>query len=353
MPIIKIQNKLSGDNKNSSKNSISYLEKEQKFRDKSLRKEEYFFNQKGVDFSAEEAVKKLDSNRRGLGKNDAKYYSLIISPSKKELRNLSDIDLKNYANNVMSLYANQFNRNVNSDELVWFGKLEHKRRYKGYFNGNSDKLPPGKKSGDFKPGDQRHLHILVRRKTEKNMKLSPLTKARSQKSNLTNTRIGFDRVDFFQKCDELMIQKLKNINPAIEINNDDIFALRYIKSKGYNSRSIENAKKIGIHKHFIDYAISIYQELANKKRVKTQNKPILDTQKPKGRINLSSAEKVKIAILFHSQERYLGKIKNISFNSKPLNAALVKKFNFELTKTEITEVHQKLRGLKKGKGRRI
>lgn len=38
MPVIKIQNKLSGDNKGSSKNSISYLEKEQKFRDKTMRK---------------------------------------------------------------------------------------------------------------------------------------------------------------------------------------------------------------------------------------------------------------------------------------------------------------------------
>ena len=312
MAVIKIQNKLSGDNKGSSKKAILYLEKEQNFRDKSLRKDECFFNQKGNDFTAEEAIKKIDSNRRGLGKNDAKYYSLIIAPSQKELSILDNGNLKEYTKNLMKLYAKQFNRDVNSEDLVWFAKLEHTRKNKGFKKNYTGK------SGEFKKGDQRHIHILVRRKTDSNMKLSPLTKARSQKSNLTNTNIGFNRVDFFHKCDVLMAKTLKKIDENVKIQKHDFFIGRFIDSE---DGSIEKAKEIGCNLDFIK-----------------QFEPKIDI--------------IEKALQFHINNEYKNKIKNISIYKGERNAlfnAFKAKYNISLSDAQIKKVHEKTKGFRQGR----
>ncbi len=330
MPIIKIQNKLSGDNKGSSAASISYLEKEQKFRDKNMRFEETFFNQNGTNFKAKEVVKKLDSNRQGLKKTEAKYFSLTIAPSQKELKFLSDDNLKEYANDFMKLYAAQFGRDIDPIDLVWFGKLEHTRKYKGFQKGKSDKLPPGKKAGQFKPGDQRHIHILVRRKTEKNVKLSPLANAKnSSKGFGTKTKMGFDRVDFFQKCDILMHKKLEELNNGFKPGANDFFGSRYIESKNYD---FKKAKQIGIMPEVIVMA--------------EKWKAFQEEQIEKAQKELSSEEKIELAVKVHS-EKYPGKIPNISYNPEHLNKELQKKFDFQLTKEEIKIVHDKTKELSK------
>ena len=216
----------------------------------------------------------------------------------------------------MKLYAKQFNRDVNSEDLVWFAKLEHTRKNKGFKKNSTGK------SGEFKKGDQRHIHILVRRKTDKNMKLSPLTKARSQKSNLTNTNIGFNRVDFFHKCDVLMVKTLKKIDKNVKFNINDFFIGRYIKSE---KGSIEKAKEIGCNLDFIELL------------------------QPKTDI-------IQKALEFHQKNNYKGKIRNISFYKGEKNALFIafkEKYNISLSDAQIKEIHEKTKGFKRGRGRKL
>jgi hypothetical protein len=347
MPIIKIQNKLSGGCTGSSADSVSYLEKENRFRDKSMRKNESFFNQKGLNFSTEEVIKKLDSKSRGLGKNTEKYFSLTIAPSQKELKYLNDGNLKLYTKHLMELYAKNFNRNIDPDDLVWFAKLEHTRKYKGFKNGTSEKLPPGKKAGQFKPGDQRHIHILIRRKTELGKSLCPTVAARSTKSNLTGTQIGFDRTIFFHNCDKLMHIFLKNKNKEIKFNVNDYFISRYIKSR---NGSIEKARKMGGDENII----SQMEKMKLKKSVKEtepkqQTAPKVESNEASDQA-LNENQRILIAVNFHLENDYPDKIKNFGHRSGPLNAALQKKFGFTLSKEEINKAYKMKRRLEKGKG---
>jgi hypothetical protein len=315
-----------------------------------MRKNESFFNQNGFNFSAEEARKKLDSNRRGLGKNTDKYFSLTIAPSQKELKYLKDEHLKLYAKFFMELYAENFNNNINPDDLVWFGKLEHTRKYKGFKNGKSEKLPPGKKAGEFKSGDQRHIHILVRRKTELNNSLCPIVKARSTKSNLTGTQIGFDRAKFFHNCDELMHLFLKNNNKEIKFSSDDYFISRYIKSK---NGSIEKARKMGGDEHII----SKMEKIMLKKSVQ-EAEPKQQTE-PKPKSNeasiqaLNENQRILMAIRFHLDNDYKNKIKNISLYKGFQNALFVafkEKTGINLSQNEIEKIHKEVRNLGKKRG---
>jgi hypothetical protein len=317
-----------------------------------MRKNESFFNQNGFNFSAEEARKKLDSNRRGLGKNTDKYFSLTIAPSQKELKYLTDDNLKVYAEGFMKFYAKNFNNNINPDDLVWFGKLEHTRKYKGFKNGNSEKLPPGKKAGEFKAGDQRHIHILVRRKTELNNSLCPIIKARSTKSNLTGTQIGFDKTKFFEKCDKLMHAILKKKNKEIKFSSDDFFISRYIKSK---NGSIEKARKMGGDERIISQ-----MEKMMLKRPVQEAEPKQQTEpKPKSNENetsiqaLNENQRILMALNFHLENEYNDKIKNISLYKGFQNALFVafkEKTGINLSQNEIEKVHKEVRSLGKKRG---
>ena len=138
-----------GDNKGTCAKLVEYLDKENL--DKTFEEREEFFNQKRNDVGMGEVISSIDSNRTGLGKNDSKFYMLSINPSQKELEHIAkkvsgrhitelsqftpsekklyEKELKNYARVVMDEYAKNFNRGLNGDDILYFGKLEHERRY--------------------------------------------------------------------------------------------------------------------------------------------------------------------------------------------------------------------------------
>ena len=272
--VLKIGGGLSGDNKGSSKSSISYLEKENKIRDKTMRKSETFFNQFSNEIAPTEAVKKLDSKKRGLKKTEAKFYNIIISPSQKELAELSDEDLKDFAKKVMKNYASHFNREVDPNDLVWYAKLEHYRQEKGFKEKKNPKqnTTPGTKSGDFKPGDNRHLHILVRRKTEKNKSLSPMANNRKQTTTkgAVNGKTGFNRINFSAKAERLLALTIMNKNKSYMPKNEDVQAYNYLKSNNFN---FEKAEQLGFNKNHL----SIFKgerEKREKEALKKQYKKV-------------------------------------------------------------------------------
>lgn len=253
MPVIKVGGGLSGGNKGSSKAAVNYLEKENKTR-KTKPSNEAFFNQHEFDVSASEALYNLDAKNSGQGikKGEAKFYNLIISPSSKELAELSDDDLKNYTKDVMKEYAKNFNRGVDQNDIVWFAKLERKRQFKGYKKNKKEKsnLPPGVKSGEEKPGDNRHVHVLVRRRTDSGQSLSPLAAMRNGVTKgAAKGKIGFDRIKFAGICEVLMYNYILKKNKNYSIRNTDTQVYQYLKKNNFD---FDKAKKLGFNIGIID-----------------------------------------------------------------------------------------------------
>lgn len=191
-------------NKGSSGGLVHYLEKENRFDKKN--EPEYWFNGRQVNIDPYEVMQKIDGNVAKLGKADAKFFLINISPSQKEIAFLREQygddgvreQLKGFAVRVMDAYAENFKREgINSsDDLVWFGKLEQYR----YYSYNDPEVRQGiKKRGDRKEGEQMHIQVIVSRKDATNtIKLSPMNTSRGKNEEHSKKMGQFDRVAFKQ-----------------------------------------------------------------------------------------------------------------------------------------------------------
>ena len=203
---INITDSKTSDNKGSSGGLVNYLEKENRLDNA---QHEYWFNQKYDGFEAYEVRHKIDSNIAKLGRNDAKFFLVNISPSQKELNFLIENHgrdqakelLKDYAALVMDEYARNFNRPIikDSNDLVWFAKLENYR----YYTHEDKEVKQGlKERGERKTGEQMHVQVIVSRKDESNtVKLSPMNNSRGRNVEHSKKMGEFDRVAFKQ-CGE-------------------------------------------------------------------------------------------------------------------------------------------------------
>ncbi|HZY35939.1 MAG TPA: DUF5712 family protein [Mucilaginibacter sp.] len=203
---INVTDKEAGNNKGSSGELVHYLEKENRVTAKQQPEAapERWFSIGRTDIQPFEVRLKIDGNVAKLSKDEAKFYLVNISPSQKEIRFLkekygekgAEEKLKEYAAKVMDEYAMNFKRPGinNSNDLVWFGKLEHYR----YYTHKDKEVQQGlKKRGERKEGEQMHLQIIVSRKDATNkIKLSPLNKS-SGKNEEHSKKVGqFNRVAF-------------------------------------------------------------------------------------------------------------------------------------------------------------
>ncbi|WP_374679472.1 DUF5712 family protein [Hymenobacter sp. J193] len=84
-----------------------------------------FFGADRDGIEAAELMQEIDTNVKGLRADDAKFYSLVISPSADELEHIGNDEqkLKAYTRAVMEQYAGNFNlkegRQLRSEDLVW------------------------------------------------------------------------------------------------------------------------------------------------------------------------------------------------------------------------------------------
>jgi hypothetical protein len=219
---VKIHSSKKDNNRGSCNALINYLEKENL--EKDLLNHEKFFDQKSSDVSFHSVQATIDNNKGKLGKEETKFYMISVNPSKDELRHIGrkvsgrdikDISqltaielkryeeaLKDYTRRVMDEYAKNFNRGLTSENLVYFGKVEHAR----YHGRDSSEVKEGLyKAGDRKEGLQTHVHIVVSRMDEsKKIRLSPMANAKSSKNiiNGKEVQIGFDRMKFVQSCEK-------------------------------------------------------------------------------------------------------------------------------------------------------
>jgi hypothetical protein len=196
-------------NKGSSSGLVHYLEKENRL-DK-LKAPEYWFNGQAINIAPYDVMRSIDNNVAKLGKADAKFFLINISPSQKEIAFLREQygddgvkeQLKGFAVRVMDAYAQNFKREGigSQEDLIWFAKLENYR----YYIFNDPEVKQGiKKRGDRKEGEQLHVQVIVSRKDATNtIKLSPMNTSRGKNEQHSKKMGQFDRVAFKQSGESL------------------------------------------------------------------------------------------------------------------------------------------------------
>ncbi|MEM9078680.1 MAG: MobB family relaxase [Bacteroidota bacterium] len=230
---------------------VAYLEKE----NESLAPEnqEYFFSQTEDRVSNETVIKEIDGNTAKLKKTEPKFYSLIVSPSHRELKAIQNHPdaLKNYTRELMKDYAASFYRDnpITVDQIKYYAKIEHERTYRGFekeivenapyrkkivrlqnnirkvgrgeMEGNSKQMEkelaqlqrdiPHKINGKpitvgmKKEGVQTHIHIIVSRKDGTNtFSLSPGAKYKASEVEMHGKKVqrGFHREQFFEASEK-------------------------------------------------------------------------------------------------------------------------------------------------------
>lgn len=280
--------KLTAGYSQSSGDFVAYLEKE----NQTIRAEapEFFFNSDNNSIAAEDVVTAIDGNSAKLKKTEPKYYSITINPSQRELQFLGNDNekLKDYAREVMKEYARAFNREIYgrpicSQDILYFGKVETTRRFKGTDREVKENAPflqkintlentikkvergdlqgnlaslrrelqvvvrktphriNGKviEQGMLKEGLQTHIHLIVSRKDVTNTySLSPGSKYRSSEVVMHGKLVkrGFDRDRFFQ---------------AAEKTFDRMFGYNRNDMESYNGRKVftKDPKKFYTYLH--------------------------------------------------------------------------------------------------------
>lgn len=187
---IKIQGGGSGTyaNTGSCTGVTTYLQHEDLERMKNGQEVQPFFNNSRDYISAQEVTFKIDNNKAKLSRSDAKFYVITVSPSSRELEKMGKTEkeqaeaMRKYVrDDVMQHYAEGFGKGLNKEDIEYYGKIHFERK-------GADRY-------------DMHAHIIVSRKDRSNTrKLSPKTN-HTGKKNCGNVKGGFDRTDFFRKCE--------------------------------------------------------------------------------------------------------------------------------------------------------
>ncbi|WP_280525544.1 DUF5712 family protein [Pedobacter suwonensis] len=158
---INITGSEAGNNKGSSAQLVHYLDKEARLFPDAVAEPWFNGNDQHIDSYLVKSL--IDKNTAKLGRDEAKFFLINISPSQKEIAHLKMLDkmgakqeLKAFAIKIMDEYARNFYRKgINGNEdLLWFGKLENHR----YYSYKDMEVKSGQvKRGTVKPGEQMHI----------------------------------------------------------------------------------------------------------------------------------------------------------------------------------------------------
>jgi len=237
----------------SVKDYVAYLEKENQEVGPEPEEQETFFDQKEDMVGPEKVISEIDGNTAKLKKHEPKFYSLVVSPSQRELKQISNDAkaLRKYTREIMKDYAASFyrDRTVTVDDIKYYAKIEHERSFRGFekqvrenapyrkqiaklrndlakvergaLQGNPKAIQqeihrltqeaPHKINGQMivegmkKEGVQSHIHIIVSRKDVTNTySLSPGSKFKASETILHGKRVkqGFHRDQFYQAAEK-------------------------------------------------------------------------------------------------------------------------------------------------------
>lgn len=262
---INITDSKEANNKGGSGGLVHYLEKENRLAPK--QKVEHWFNGQRSEIRPYEVITKIDNNIAKLGKGDAKFFLVNISPSQKEIAFLkkqygehgAKEQMKEFAASVMDAYARNFNRDgiASHQDLVWFAKLENYRYY-GY---NDPEVKQGIRiRGERKEGEQMHVQVIVSRKDATNkIKLSPMNTSRGKNAKHSKKMGQFDRVAFKQSGETLFDRKFgfdRQLKETLAYANvqkngkllqrQQLAVLTKAASRNYKSRSVAKELAQGV-----------------------------------------------------------------------------------------------------------
>ncbi|MDQ8015086.1 MAG: DUF5712 family protein [Flavobacterium nitrogenifigens] len=209
---INITDSETGNNKGSSAALVEYLEKENRMEvPDRLKQAKLWFTTSLKEVIHQQVRIDIDNNIAKLGKNDAKFFLINISPSENEIAYLkkhfgesgAQQKLKEFACGVMDAYAQNFKRSNIRDngDLLWYGKLEH---YRYYAHNDPEVFQGLAKTGEHKAGENMHVQIIVSRKDITNkIKLSPMNNSKGN-NKAHSAKLGqFDRVAFKEVSEQL------------------------------------------------------------------------------------------------------------------------------------------------------
>jgi hypothetical protein len=83
----------------------------------------FSYNQDEVLYN--QVIESIDKNGKGnLRKDEAKFYSLVLAPTQEELEHIGNDEekLRAYTRNAIQAYAENFNKGLESKDLVWYAK---------------------------------------------------------------------------------------------------------------------------------------------------------------------------------------------------------------------------------------
>ena len=148
-----------------------------------------FFNPFGAPVDRLVVVKSLDRNTTQLHRDDAKFYSVILSFSEDEVKYMggSRDEVLASVHDVVERTMNQYAKNFHCDGVNSRTDLKYYYTIHEYRSG-------------FEPG--LHVHIIVSRKDATNrFKLSPMTNHRGGSTGVIKR--GFDRDSFYRECEKI------------------------------------------------------------------------------------------------------------------------------------------------------
>lgn len=194
-PKLQSQGLAGGPNTGSCAAYAYYLEHENLWKkDNGHRKEIIpFYDQDGNAVSVGTVINTIDSNRKGLHVDDAKFFSLVINPSKEEAAKLGSTreerlkSIQEMVDKMMDRYATGFGKvGIESHkDLMYFYTIHEYRE---------DEI------GNLRPGI--HVHVIVSRKDLTGQyKLSPMTNHRGKTSGVITS--GFNRDAFYRDCENI------------------------------------------------------------------------------------------------------------------------------------------------------
>ena len=152
-----------------------------------------FYDQDGNAVSVGTVIDTIDANKQGLHVEDAKFFSLVINPSDKEIAKMGATReerikaLEQLVDKMMDRYAAGFGKqNIKShNDLLYFYTIHEFRE---------------DENGDLRPGI--HVHIIVSRKDiNGKYKLSPMTNHRGETAGVIKS--GFNRDAFYRDCERI------------------------------------------------------------------------------------------------------------------------------------------------------
>jgi Family of unknown function (DUF5712) len=237
-------------NSGSCRALVNYLSKEDK--NKGVGKESFFSHDKDQVLSID-VIKSIDNNRPLIGKNEAKFYSLVVAPRPDEMEHIKNDKtmLKAYVRDTMDIYAGNFNKkdgtskNLTGSDLVYFAKVEENRYYKG----TDEAVKQGTaRQGDVLEGDNTHVHIIVSRQDRtQRIKLSPLANSKklfSRENFKLSSCLRFDEHYKYQGAGKELEKHIVMRDGSMQ-EREDYFMKEYerIKAPHYTEENHQEEKK--------------------------------------------------------------------------------------------------------------